>query len=314
MTDVPQGGTERWLVVHVLPHQVVIAMADPHSPHRLWNPRTYSADEFPTFSYALERYSKEQDVRLVGRPCAISVCGAVGSESIRITNGRWLLSPGGLRQVFGAELVFLNNVCAALWATRTLLPDSFIPVAGAGEHRPLRAGKRVMLWVDDGLGLAGMNAQENGQILVIGSEGGHIRFAPRNVDEIALVQALERRGKRASYEVLLGVGADDPAWNALSRRPSPREMERMRVAWLGDFANAAALMFGAWEGVYLLGKALPRLSDPDLAALFIEHFHGDGPHRQALIAAPCWQVSSSDIELSGAAAALAEQFRTNSNA
>lgn len=314
MTDVPGAGTEQWLVVNVLPHQVRMAMADPCPPHRLWNLRSYGADQFPTFSYALEKYAKELEIRLIGKPCAISVCGAVDSRAIRITNGRWLLSPDGLRHLFDNELVILNNVGAALWATRTLPREKFLPLAGAGEHAPLRAGKRVMVWVDDGLGVSGMIAQESGQILTIGSEGGHIRFAPGSVEEIALADAVQKRGKDASYELLLGLAPDDPAWDAISPRPSPRDIERMRARWLGEFANAAALMFGAWEGVYLLGSALPGLSDPDIEARFVQHFRGNGPHRQTLLATPCWQVASPDVELSGAAAALAEQFRVKSNA
>ena len=314
MTDADRRAEEPWLLANIMPHEVVIALAEPGGSPTPFGQRKYSADEFPTFTYALQRFSEESGIRLTDRACAISVCGAVTGEAVKITNGRWLLSPSGLRNLFGQNLLIVNNVCASLWATRTLADTRFASVPGKPSHQPLRLGTRVMIWVDDGLGVASMKVDERGQTTVLGSEGGHIQFPPRTTQEMALLDAIAGKRLPASYEQILGLAPGDPAWNAISPRPGSVEIEKLRAVFLGRFANAAAQMFAAWEGIYLCGSRLPNLSDSSLAALFLDAFHGDGPHRRMLMETPCWHLPSDGMELNGAAAALSEKFRMNINA
>ena len=314
MTYVGSSTEEPWLLANIMPNTVVIAMAEPGHAPRPCGQREYAAAEFPTFSYALQRFSEDSGTRLTDRACAISVCGAVTGEAVKITNGRCPLSPGGLRHLFGQNLLIVNNVCATLWATRTMADSQFASVPGTSSHQPLRLGARVMIWVDDGLGVASMKVDERGQTAVWSSEGGHIPFSPRTAQEMALLGALAGKGRPASYEQVLGLKPDDSAWDAISPRPESVEIEKLRAVFLGRFANAAAQMFAAWEGVYLCGSQLPLLSDSNLARLFLDAFHGDGPHRRMLMETPCWILESNGTELNGAAAALAEKFRMNINA
>jgi glucokinase len=314
MTDDDPSAGEPWLLANIKPNTVVIAMSEPGNAPRPYGQREYAAAEFPTFSYALQRFSEDSGIRLTDRACAISVCGAVTGEAVKITNGRWLLSPSGLRHLFGQNLLIVNNVCATLWATRTMADSQFASVPGKSGHQPLRLGARVMIWVDDGLGIACMKVDERGQTTVLSSEGGHITFSPRTAQEMALLDVIAGKRLPASYEQILGLAPGDLAWNAISPRPGSAEIEKLRAIFLGRFANAAAQMFAAWEGVYLCGSQLPLLSDSSLATLFLDAFHGDGPHRRMLMGTPCWIVGSDGMELNGAAAALSEKFRMNINA
>ena len=314
MTDEDRRGQEPWLLANIMPNAVVLAMAEPGNSPRPYGQREYAAAEFPTFSYALQRFSEDSGIRLTDRACAISVCGAVTGEAVKITNGRWLLSPSGLRHLFGENLLIVNNVCATLWATRTMADSQCTSVPDKAGHQPLRLGARVMIWVDDGLGVASMKVDERGQTAVWSSEGGHIPFSARTTQELALLDAIAGKRLPASYEQILGLAPGDPAWNAISPRPGPAEIERLRAVFLGRFANTAAQMFAAWEGIYLCGSQLPDLSDTGLATLFLDAFHGDGPHRRMLMETPCWMVGADGMELNGAAAALSEKFRMNINA
>ena len=136
MTDEGSSTEEPWLLANIMPNAVVIAMAEPGNAPRPYGQREYAAAEFPTFSYALQRFSEDCRIRLTDRACAISVCGAVTGEAVKITNGRWLLSPSGLRHLFGQNLLIANNVCATLWATRTMADSQFVSLLSWRMGKP----------------------------------------------------------------------------------------------------------------------------------------------------------------------------------
>ena len=124
MTDEDRRGQEPWLLANIMPNAVVLAMAEPGNSPRPYGQREYAAAEFPTFSYALQRFSEDSGIRLTDRACAISVCGAVTGEAVKITNGRWLLSPSGLRHLFGENLGDAPENCVAGQPGRWRIPSA----------------------------------------------------------------------------------------------------------------------------------------------------------------------------------------------
>ena len=158
----------------------------------------------------------------------------------------------------------------------------------------------------------------------------HVGLAPGDDEEMQILRCLQQRFGRVSYErVLSGQGLSN-LYSILctladreSNGTSPEEITRaaldgtdemsMRAVrlfceLLGGFAGDAALMFGAWDGVYLAGGLVTALIDPLRTGPFRQRFEDKGRFAQVLAAVPTAAIVRSDLGLVGAACALRASF------
>jgi glucokinase len=235
------------------------------------------------------------------------VPGPVADGQVQTTNLPWRLTERELEASLGIPKVRLvNDLVAMAAAIPHLDPTAFVTLhPGRGTDHPPRDGVKIVIAPGTGLGHAAIHTV-GGRHFILGSEAGHIDFAPRNGVEFDLLCHLQKKiGNRVSVERLLagpgianiyaflkesGYAEERQALRdeaaklgesaAISRfalegedRLAVRTLE-LFTSILGSHAGNLMLTFLATGGVYLGGgipaKILPKLTDgtiiPDYTA------------------------------------------------
>jgi glucokinase len=316
------GGTHvRFALVDVAAAEPIVAGSD----------RRFRAAEFAGFSDAARRYLDET----ASRPKSIVIAAAgprVGGE-VRLTNLPWVISSARIEAAFGFKRATLINDFAAMALSVPLLKRSDLRPLGAPEPPALDAAtSRAFAIVGPGTGLGvGALLVRDARLTALETEGGHAGFAPGDAEEIEILRRLAARFGRVSnerllcgsgllnlYEVLCEIGGtpvrmstpEDVTRHADDDDDCRRAVERF-CAILGSVAGDLALVFGAWDGVYLTGGLAPRLEHWLAAGAFRTRFEAKGRFASAMARVPASIVLHADAGLLGAAAfALIESGRS----
>ncbi|MCI5162333.1 MAG: glucokinase [Candidatus Electrothrix sp. AX5] len=179
-----------------------------------------------------------------------------------MTNLDWDLDGSALAAQFGMEEVLLVNDLVATTAGAVLLPkDSLITL---NQGRPEIGGNIGVLAVGTGLGQSFavplLDELGNNQFQPFPTEGGHVSFAPRNQEQIELLQLLLTRSERQTphvsvEQVCSGMALPDLYAFQLTRCPEPEWMRKKRLATTPDalspliVASANAALTGITGGL-----------------------------------------------------------------
>lgn len=282
----------------------------------------YRVQEFASLTEALENFLAKIPQQLRPTEAILAVASAVTEDHIGFTNSPWSFSTSALKkQLQLTELQVINDFAAVAWALPLLSQIDVEAIGKIDSHQTLKSGVYAALGPGTGLGVAALKI-DNAHKTVLETEGGHISFAPRTDDEIKILEFLRKQFDRVSYErILCGSGLLNlyRAQCHLMNLPTPlgtpeavssaaRQDDVAASAAannfcsiLGAFAGDTALMFGAWQGVYLSGGLLPHLIDEKGKTLFREAFEDKGRFSSLLIKTPTWIIQRSDIGKLGAA-------------
>ena len=297
---------ERWLLIDVA-HQgeVRLACATPSNP-AIANIYKFETGNFLTFTDALMCFERESGQRLSGMNTVIAIAGAAVGDSIPIIRTRWNISRGGLASMMGRPVTILNEVAAQAWATLSSMPIA-TPVRGTGAPNLQVRSRHLFIAMDDGIGTAMIDVDEDGRATVIEAEGGHCDFAPQNERELAMCRALSPLGDPVTFEQVLLLPKDSPAWRALGD-PGDREREEWRAEILGRLAANLMFSTGAWAGVMMRGGTLP-VFHPGARKAFDTGFSSRRSFRRLIGAARCSRVELTEPVLAGAAALMMQRHR-----
>lgn len=132
------------------------------------------------------------------------VAGPVRDNQVQMTNLDWHIDALELAQSCGLDRVTLINDLVATTMGAVLLPqDELYPLNPA---QPRADGTIGVLAPGTGLGEAFLLRQSN-RFLPVASEGGHASFAPRNKEQIDLLDFLIKKEQHISVEkVCSGLG------------------------------------------------------------------------------------------------------------
>lgn len=265
-----------------------------------------------------------------GIDCAcFGIAGPVIHGEVSTPNLAWTVNAGRLAQHVGINEVWLiNDLQAHASGVDDLEAEDFVVLnkveTGVGNGAVIAAGT--------GLGEAGL-FWDGARRWPFPCEGGHTDFAPRNDDEIALLQYLLKKFGRVSYErVVSGPGLanvyeflretgkeQEPAWlkQELQASPDPvpvisgygiqgkaaicqRALE-IFVSVYGAEAGNLALKLMATGGVFLSGgiaaKILPKLTEP----AFMQAFVSKGRLQPLMESIPVKAIVNDRVGLIGAA-------------
>jgi glucokinase len=305
---------------------VSFAIAGAGPELRLEAVRHFKTSEFPTFTDALQRYTREQQLSTKGLELGLAVAGVAKGDVISQANCRWYISVSGLRAFLAAEPLILNDFAAIAWSVASATAGRLKPI-GAAMPRAVSPGRTfLVVGTGSGLGAATLVSDESGAVTVMGSEGGHCSFSPQNAREDALLAALRKKHGHVSFERLLSasglqsiyawIGERDgqavPAPEApkivtaaLSRR-DPRSVEALEIFTeiLGSFAGNAVLSAGAFDGVFLVSPLLGAVLPAIQGTRFRSAFTGKGRMKKMLDPVPTSFVPDEDGPLYGTARAL----------
>jgi glucokinase len=310
---------------------VAFAMVPEGSEPRLASVRQFKTTDFPTFTDALQSYTRANQVETGDLPFGLAVAGVARGDIISLANCRWYISVSGIRAFLGREPVIINDFAATAWSLVSVESRQLKPVGGV---LPRGAGPgRIFLVVGTGagLGMATLIVRPDGSAVVLESEGGHGSFAPQSEPEDRLLVWLRGRfGGHVSYERLVSshglqnvhawlmeqagrpasaMTADQIVAGALRGDPVARQTSDIFASALGAFLGTGVLTAGAWDGVLLVGslvrQMLPLLEGPAFRSAFV----AKGRMRKALEKVPTSYADGEHGSLAGAAAAMMAQER-----
>jgi glucokinase len=233
----------------------------------------------------LERIGTERP-----RAAAIAVAGPVTDGRVHFTNSGWEVTEKDLRSAGFSRALLINDFAALAFSVTTLPQSAFRSLGPECEGLPDQP--ITMLGAGTGFGVSCL-ARYRGRAVPVATEGGHMSFAPRGDDQIAVLKILAKRFGHVSIErVLSGPGIENiyAALEEIAGRISPavaaedisaraeqgdagcRAAQDMFCSIYGAVAGDFALAHGARGGVYIAGgiaaKIEPYLQKSDFRARF----------------------------------------------
>jgi glucokinase len=286
-----------------------------------------SAD-WPTFEAMIAGFLAEGRER--PRRAAIGVAGPIFKGKSQVVNLRWAVDARKVSKVIGNKPVaLLNDLEASAHGLNELAPRQLVNLTPA--LRP-GDGNAALISPGTGLGMA-ILVRDGGRLLVSASEGGHVDFAPRDAEEAALLEYVQRRHPRVSqerivagpgfsaiYDFLVDTGREKATPAMLKRLasgdrnaavseagvegsdPAAERAVEMFVSLLGAAAGNLALVAKASGGVFVGGGIPPRILPKLREGTFLESFRAKGRLRTFLETVPVKIVVEPRLGLFGAAA------------
>lgn len=305
--------------------------------------KRYESDRFDGLAAAVRSFLEERAGDLsegrIDQAC-FGVAGPVLGERSILTNLPWRLDREALERDLGiGEILFLNDLEATAYGLSALPEDRL-----AAIHRgQVRGSTRAVIAAGTGLGGAILSEVE-GWPRALPTEIGHVDFAPRDDEEVALFDFLRARHGRVSvervvsgpgivaiYEFLRDTGREkEPAWLAerLAASGEPGQVisetaleggapicEASLARFVGAYGAAAgnlALSCLALGGIYVGGGIAPEILPALREGGFLAAFLDKGRMRDLLADVPIHVLLEPRAALLGAAhrAIMARFLRT----
>ena len=281
--------------------------------------RTLKTGSFPGIVEAIEHYLEGL---LEPRPsgACIAVACPVGGDKVSLTNNDWAFSIADIQKSLGLhDFQVVNDFKALAAAVPGLAVDERIQIGGghALDDCPVS-----ILGPGTGLGVATVTHMKKGYAVLDG-EGGHVGFAPSNVQETEVLRILGKRYDRVSVERILsgpGISELHSTLAVIDSVTSPeletksiieqavegscsrcRETIDVFCGILGSFAGDVALTTGSKGGVYLGGGIAPRIADLLQNGPFRSRFEDKGRMSLYVRSIPTYLITASNPALRGAA-------------
>ena len=289
--------------------------------------RSYRTLDFPDLGAVSLHFLRETSTAPHDIEAAVfGVAGPITGTRAHLTNVPWIVDLDALRRdVAIPRAHLLNDLEALAWSVPVLTSDEIEVVH---EGRPDAGGNVALIAAGTGLGIA-LLPNVDGRLVPRASEGGHVDFAPRNADEHALAESLNRDYGRVDIErVVSGPGLanihrilhphqcgtltpmppshDLPA--AISRAaleagcPSCIRSLECFVSAYGASAGNLALTVLATGGVYLGGGIAPRILPALRWPCFLRSFLDKSPMDALISRVPVKVILNPRAGLLGAAA------------
>ncbi len=291
---------------------------------RLLFERSFLNQNYPGVERILEEFLKGQKPAI----SCIGVAGPVTGMRVKITNLPWVIDGRSLQEMLSCRVEIINDLVANAYGISVLQKRDFV-VLNRGKKRE---GNRALISAGTGLGEAVL-FWDGREHIPSPSEGGHAEFAPRNRQEMELLEYLLGLYNHVSYErVISGPGLHtiyqflkdkkksgrEPEW--LSRKmeqedPSLVISETARqkrnnlctmaldlfVSIYGAAAGNLALQTMAVGGLFLGGGIAPRIIWNLKEGPFLEAFKKKGRLSNLLTNIPVKVIMNDQAALFGAA-------------
>ncbi|MFN5028114.1 MAG: glucokinase [Burkholderiales bacterium] len=288
------------------------------------SPLTLPVADFARFEDAILAYLNQTGGADV-RHAAIAIANPVDGDFVQMTNHHWSFSIEQLRLVLGFDtLLVVNDFTALAMAIPRLEPTQLLQV-GLG-----RAKSRAMIGLvgpGTGLGVSGLLPMDQ-RWVALGSEGGHVSFAPTNAVERDIHAVAEAKFGHVSAERLLsgaGIALIYRFFAAVESDITPAEITEAAatgrdefalktvdvfLGMLGGFAGNVALTYGALGGVYVGGGIVPRLAWRIADSPFRARFEAKGRFEAYLRDIPTFLIAAENPAFYGVRAILDEALST----
>jgi glucokinase len=287
-------------------------------------------DEFDGIVPLLRFYlSEHEDVRL--NHAALALANPVDGDYVRMTNRPWAFSTDAVRRELGlSTLLIVNDFTALAMAIPGLKSEDLMQV---GPGKPVPHAVLGVLGPGTGLGVSGGIPTVDG-FVTLGSEGGHVNFAPSDEREFAILQTAWREWTHVSNERLISGPGMEIIHRALAERNGvdapPRDSAAIIAAaledkdplclevlecfcgMLGGAAANLAVTLGAFGGIFIGGGIVPRLGEWFRTSPFRARFEAKGRFSGYIADIPTYVISTPHVAFDGVANILSEHLRGRS--
>ncbi len=292
--------------------------------------RVLRCDEFDGIVPLLRFYlSEHEDVRL--NHAALALANPVDGDYVRMTNRPWAFSTDEVRRELGlSTLLIVNDFTALAMAIPGLKSEDLMQV---GPGKPVPHAVLGVLGPGTGLGVSGGIPTVDG-FVTLGSEGGHVNFAPSDEREFAILQTAWREWTHVSNERLISGpgmeiihralaarnGVDAPARDSAAiiaaalddKDPLCLEVLECFCGMLGGAAANLAVTLGAFGGIFIGGGIVPRLGEWFKTSPFRARFEAKGRFSGYIADIPTYVISTPHVAFDGVANILSEHLRGRS--
>jgi glucokinase len=292
--------------------------------------RVLRCDDFEGIVPLLRFYLAEQ-----GNPRlhhgALALANPVDGDYVRMTNRPWTFSTDAVRRELGfTTLLIVNDFTALAMAIPNLKPADLMQVGGG---KPAPQAVIGVLGPGTGLGVSGVIPTLDG-FVTLGSEGGHMNFAPADEREFAILQAAWREWTHVSNERLISGPGMELIYRALAvrngvdaePRTSPEiidcaleendalclETLECFCGMLGGAAANLAVTLGAFGGIFIGGGIVPRFKEWFKSSPFRARFEAKGRFTAYLADIPTYVINTAHVAFDGVATILSEHLRGRS--
>jgi len=264
---------------------------------------------------------------------AFAVANPVNGDQVRMTNRAWAFSTEAVRRELGlSTLLVVNDFTALAMAIPVLTQDDLMQVGGG---KPAANAVIGVLGPGTGLGVSGLIPTADG-FVTLGSEGGHVNFAPGDEREFAILQHAWRAWQHVSNERLISGPGMELIHEALAVRngvaaPARTSAEILACAldqddalcievlevfcgMLGAAAANLAVTLGAFGGIFIGGGIVPRLGEWFARSPFRTRFEAKGRFSHYLADIPTYVITTPNPAFHGVATILSEHLRGRSGA
>ncbi len=285
---------------------------------------------FPTFIAALRAYIGYSSLQGIPTAAAIAVAGPVTAGRACFTNRQWEISEDALKD-FGFRDALLINDFAALALAVEALSESDVRSIGP-ELKGLAGEPISILGAGTGFGVSYL-ARSGDRTVPVGTEGGHVGFAPGDDREVEILRLLWKRFGRVSIERILSGPGLENLYAALEHHggreavalsaaeitakatdgdAACREALMMFCSIFGTVAGDFALAHGARGGVYIAGGIAQKIEEFLGQSAFRARFESKGRMSPYVQPIPTKLILNADAALLGVARAARGKARLQS--
>ncbi|QJE00789.1 glucokinase [Massilia forsythiae] len=294
--------------------------------------RVLKCDDFAGIVPLLRFYLREHaDVRL--HHAALALANPVSGDFVRMTNRPWEFSTDAVRRDLGLDtLLIVNDFTALAMAIPGLKEDDLMQV-GPGAAAPNAV--IGVLGPGTGLGVSGVIPTLDG-FVTLGSEGGHMNFAPSDEREFAVLKLAWETWDHVSNERLISGPGMEIIHRALAARNGVHAPARDSAAiiagaleegdalclevldcfcgMLGGAAANLAVTLGSFGGIFIGGGIVPRMGEWFRDSAFRARFEAKGRFSSYIADIPTYVITTAHVAFDGVATILSEHLRGRSGA
>ena len=302
------------------------------APGVLRSVRVLKCDDFTGIVPLLHSYlADHKNIRL--NHAAFALANPISGDTIRMTNRDWTFSTDEVRRELKLNTLLIVNDFTALAMSLPGLSGADLMQVGGGA--PASNAVIGVLGPGTGLGVSGVIPTVDG-LVTLGSEGGHVNFAPADEREFAILQFAWKEWPHVSNERLISGPGMEIIYRALAERNgekvSPRgspdivkgalddndplclEVLECFCSMLGGAAANLAVTLGAFGGIFIGGGIVPRMAELFAKSGFRARFEAKGRFTGYLSEIPTYVIMTPNPAFYGVATILSEHLRGRSGA
>jgi glucokinase len=302
------------------------------APGVLRNVAVLLCDDYPGIVPLLHAYLAQLGGVRISH-AAFALANPISGDFIRMTNRDWQFSTDEVRRTLGlTTLLIVNDFTALAMALPGFKPDDLLQI---GEGKPQPHAVAGVLGPGTGLGVSGVIPTVDG-FVTLGSEGGHVNFAPSDEREFAILQYAWREWQHVSNERLISGPGMEIIYRALALRngvqapnrtaaeiagsaleqndPLCLEVLECFAGMLGSAAANLAVTLGAFGGIFIGGGIVPRVAQWFATSPFRARFEAKGRFSDYLAQIPTYVIMTPNPALYGVASILSEHLRGRTGA